>query len=333
MVNAFNSVTAEELKTWLDDVLATNDSLNELAIIDVREPGQFGEGHLFFATPIAFSNFEYRLIEQVPRPGTCMVLVDDNDGVAEHAAQLAADLGYTNIYTLRDGVKAWSRAGYTLFKGVNVPSKTFGELLEHKRDTPSISAEEVQRRRDARESLVILDGRPGGEFHTMSIPSANCCPNGELLLRADSYLKDRETTVVINCAGRTRSILGAQSLIDASFANPVVALENGTQGWVLAGLELERGKQPELAKPISESVADVRRQQVQSLAKKVSVQFLNVDELSRMASETDRTLCLLDVRTAAEFAQCAVAGSRHAPGGQLVQGRQLISGLRYVVPE
>lgn len=319
MVTAFKSVTAKELKSWLNDVMASSGSLRELAVIDVREPGQFGEGHLFFATPVAYSNFEHRFIEQVPRQSTRTVLIDNDDGVAERAAQQASALGYSDVYVLRNGVEAWHQAGYTLFKGVNVPSKTFGELLEHKRETPRISAEELQRRQHAGENLVILDGRPGGEFRTMSIPAASCCPNGELLLRADSHVPNPQATVVINCAGRTRSILGAQTLIDAGFPNPVVALENGTQGWVLAGLELERGMPPELAKPISSTLSGARREKVETLAKSAGVEFLQLDELSGFASDTERTLCLLDVRTLEEFDNCAVAGSRHAPGGQLVQ--------------
>ena len=52
----------------------------------------------------------------------------------------------------------------------------------------------------------------------------------------------RTTLVVVNCAGRTRSILGAESLRRAGIPNQVVALRNGTMGWELAGLQCERGQ-------------------------------------------------------------------------------------------
>ena len=60
---------------------------------------------------------------------------------------------------------------------------------------------------------------------------------------------DTGTTVVVNCAGRTRSIIGAQSLINAGIPNRVIALENGTMGWSLAGLELERGRESSAPAP------------------------------------------------------------------------------------
>ncbi|CPR01703.1 sulfurtransferase [Bordetella pertussis] len=44
---------------------------------------------------------------------------------------------------------------------------------------------------------------------------------------------------MVNCAGRTRSIIGAQSLINAGVPNPVFALRNGTMGWALAGHKVE----------------------------------------------------------------------------------------------
>ena len=55
-------------------------------------------------------------------------------------------------------------------------------------------------------------------------------------------MPDPKTLVVVNCAGRTRSIMGAESLRRAGIPNKVVALRNGTMGWELAGLRCERGR-------------------------------------------------------------------------------------------
>ena len=95
--------------------------------------------------------------------------------------------------------------------------------------------------RAADEDFVIVDGRPFAEYRKMNIPGGICCPNGELVLRIRDIAPDPKTKIVVNCAGRTRSIIGAQTLIDFGIPNPVFALENGTQGWFLAGLALERG--------------------------------------------------------------------------------------------
>ena len=95
--------------------------------------------------------------------------------------------------------------------------------------------------RESGEDMVIVDGRTVAEFQKMNIPGGICCPNGELALRIGELVPDPKTKIVVNCAGRTRSIIGAQTLIDFGVPNPIVALENGTQGWFLAGLKLENG--------------------------------------------------------------------------------------------
>ena len=75
----------------------------------------------------------------------------------------------------------------------------------------------------------------------MSIPGGIDAPGAELVYRVQD-LADADTLVVVNCAGRTRSIIGAQSLINAGVPNKVMALRNGTMGWTLAGLACESGK-------------------------------------------------------------------------------------------
>ena len=62
------------------------------------------------------------------------------NGRGERAAKALADIGYTDIRVLDGGAPAWAAAGFELFEGVNVPSKTFGELVEHDLQTPSITA-------------------------------------------------------------------------------------------------------------------------------------------------------------------------------------------------
>src|SRR5690606_18252514 len=142
---------------------------------------------------------------------------------------------------LRGGVRGWKDAGFPLFAGVHVPSKAFGELAEHAYGTPSVSATELARMLEQREDVLVLDGRPLAEYRKMNIPGAYCCPNGELPFRIHRMLETDKTRLVVNCAGRTRSIIGAQTLISPGIANPVFALETGTQGWTLGGLDLERG--------------------------------------------------------------------------------------------
>jgi rhodanese-related sulfurtransferase len=304
-------VDAKTLKGWLSDG-------GEIALLDVREYGLYGEGHLFFAVSLPYSRFELGLPAMVPNPRVRLVLCDEGEGVAERAARRAAALGYGNVHVLAGGTAAWKEAGHTIYAGVNVPSKAFGELVELERHTPRVTASELQGMRDRGEDIAIVDGRTVAEFQKMNIPGGVCCPNGELALRIKELVPNPDTKIIINCAGRTRSIIGAQTLIDFGLANEVVALENGTQGWFLAGLKLENGAQRRYA---AQTAADlgVLRQRANAVAEARGVAFVSTEQVNRWLADEARTTYLLDVRTPEEFAANGPAAFAHAPGGQLVQ--------------
>jgi rhodanese-related sulfurtransferase len=293
----------------------------EAALFDVREEGVFSEaGHPFFANSLPLSRLELGMRELVPRPGTRIVVHDGGaDGLAERSRARLATMGYRNVAVMAGGTKAWEAAGFQLFTGVNVPSKAFGEWVEHRCGTPHIAAAELQRRLDAGEEVLIVDSRPLPEFRNMSIPGAFDCPGAELVYRVPDRLRSPDSLVVVNCAGRTRSIIGAQSLRNAGLANPVVALENGTMGWELAGLPLARGREAALPPPSAAGLAQARAL-ADAVARRFAVGRIDAAGLARFRAEAAaRTLYLIDVRSPEEYAEGHLAGSRSAPGGQLVQ--------------
>jgi rhodanese-related sulfurtransferase len=296
----------------------------ELALVDVRENGTFGDGHLLFACNIPLSRLELRFADLVPRLGTPIVLCDGGDGgggggLARRAAERLASCGYTDVRVLDGGLPAWKAAGYEVFSGVNVPSKAFGEFVEHEAGTPSLSPLELQALVQSGRKLVILDSRPWEEYHAMSIPGGIDVPGAELVYRVADLAPDPATLVVVNCAGRTRSIIGAQSLINAGIPNEVIALRNGTMGWHLAGLELERG-QTRRAPAVSEQGLAKARAAAERVSRRFGVRTVDGLTLEQWRREAAaRTLYLLDVRTPEEFEAGHLPGSRHAPGGQLVQ--------------
>jgi rhodanese-related sulfurtransferase len=300
----------------------------EIALLDVREHGQFGEGHLFFAVPLAYSRFELALPALVPNTKVRLVLCDAGDGVAERAAARAEALGYSNVAVLTGGIAAWQAAGYTLYAGVNVPSKTFGELVEAARHTPRLSAAEVAAMREAKENVVIVDGRPFAEYSKMNIPGGICCPNGELALHIHSIAPDPNTTIIVNCAGRTRSIIGAQLLIDFGVPNPVYALENGTQGWFLAGLPLERGADRRGDQAVRRSDLAQLGGRARAQAHRLGVEFVTAEAAQAWLGDNSRTTYCLDVRSPEEFAASAVPGFASAPGGQLIQATDQWVGVK-----
>ena len=298
----------------------------ELALLDVREEGVFARAHLLFAVPLALSRLELRIDALVPRRATPIVTLDDDDGLAVTAASRLASLGYSDIAILSGGVPAWAAAGYELFSGVHVPSKAFGEIVEHDCKTPSISAAELKAKLDDGQDLVILDSRPFDEYRRMSIPTGIDMPGAELVLRVHDVVRSPETLVVVNCAGRTRSIIGAQSLINAGINNPVVALRNGTMGWELAGLALDRGQDRRAAMLSAAGLARARACAAR-VARQYGVRTIDLATLAQWRMEAEqRSLYLLDVRGPEEFAAGHLPGSISAPGGQLVQATDLYVG-------
>lgn len=290
----------------------------ELAILDAREEGEFGSGHLFWASPLPLSRLPLIARALVPNPRARIVVTDDGRGLAERAAAELEAMGFADVSVLEGGTPAWERAGYVLFSGVNVPSKAFGEWVEHHYGTESIDALELKALIDRGERLLILDSRPFEEFTRMSIPGGINVPGGELAYRIAELAPDPETLVVVNCAGRTRSILGAESLRRFGIPNRVVALRNGTMGWELAGLACARGATaryregtpPELEQALARAEALRRRH---------GVGLINRDTLAAWQQDGTRTLYLLDVRDPREYEAGHLPGSRSAPGGQLVQ--------------
>jgi rhodanese-related sulfurtransferase len=299
------------VRRWLGDG-------GEIAFIDVREDGQHGEGHPLLAVSLPYSRIELAIDQLVPRRSCRVVLVDDGDGVADRAARRLAGLGYGAIHVLEGGIAAWS-AQYPLFPSSNVPSKAFAEIVEHEYGTPAITAAELDRRRRAGEKIIVLDSRPLDEYARFHVPGAVTCPGAELVLRFADLAPEPDTLVVVSCAGRTRGIIGAQSLLTAGVPNPVMSLEGGTQGWRLAGLDLEGGMTTAL-KPASPAAVATAQQRATAVAARFGVRTIDAATSAAWRSEADqRTTYLLDVRTPDEFAAGHLPGSVSAPGGQLVQ--------------
>ncbi|NYT64396.1 sulfurtransferase [Alcaligenaceae bacterium] len=321
---ALQYIDASQLKSWIHDT-------TELALLDVREHGQYGEDHLFFAVPLPYSQLEQHIFRLVPLKSTRIVVYADEStaAVVLAAATVLCELGYTQVFVLRGGLEAWKQAGYGSFAGVNLPSKTFGEIAEHAYNTPRISASALHAmQQDPQADIIILDGRPPEEYRKMNIPGAICCPNGELALRINELVSSPSTTIVINCAGRTRSIIGAQTLINLGIPNPVYALENGTQGWYLADLPLEHASNRLYPETIAESTRPMLQERSANLSKTFQLETVDAGSVQSWMQAETHNVFVCDVRTQQEYLNALPAYVQHTPGGQLIQATDQYIGVR-----
>lgn len=299
----------------------------EIALLDVREEALYAEAHPLFAANLALSRLELDAYTRLPRKKVPVVLLDNGEGIAELAAQRLGALGYTDVSLLEGRLQGWRDAGFEIFRDVNSPSKAFGELVETHRHTPSLSAQEVKSLIETGADILVVDVRRYDEFQTMSIPSAVSAPGGELVYRLQHLAEHPETHVIVNCAGRTRSIIGTQSLINAGLPNRITALRNGTIGWELAQQVLDHGATREAPAPSSEAgiEAAVAARRVADSAK---VRRTSRAEVADWIDAKERTIYLFDVRTPIEYQHGHLGGFRSAPGGQLVQETDMFAPVR-----
>ena len=312
-------ITPETVRSWISDK-------EEVAFIDVREIGQHTNGHPFFSISIPYSLFEFNIKILVPNKQTRVILIDNNNGISDLVYNIAHQMGYSNISIIEGGVEEWVSAGYKLFDGINVPSKSFGELIEKYFHTPSITAKELAQKQKNNENYIVIDGRPFLEYNKMSIPKSICCPNAELFYRVSSYIKDINTEIIINCAGRTRSIIGAQTLINFGIKNKVKALENGTQGWFLSELSLEHNKNKYLEVLPNDLEIQQLQNKVLKLINNLNIDLIDLKKAQQLIIDKKKSTFIFDVTTSKTI-NITPGIIMNVPGGQLIQATDKYIGV------
>src|SRR5499426_3820024 len=291
------------------------------ALIDVREAGEYNASHIPGSSLIARRQLEYQVPPAVPYKGTPIVVCDDDGRRARLAAATLERLGYRQVSVLDGGINRWVTDGHETEWGMNVPSKDFGEKVEVVHHVPEVECKDLAARIQKGEKFVILDSRTPEEFRRFCIPGGRSVPGGELALRITDLARniDQDTTIIVNCAGRTRSIIGARVLQRMGIPR-VYGLKNGTAGWVLAGHKLETGAdRVQLPDPSPAGVAAAEAYAAK-LAAEDGVRYLDIPALKSVMDRRDQTTTyFIDVRTAEEHAAGHIPGFRWFPGGQCVQ--------------
>ena len=299
----------------------------EIAFLDVREEAPHAEGHPLFAANFPLARIELDAYTKLPRRDVPIVTFDSGEGLAELAAERLMALGYSDAAVFGGGLDAWKAAGGKVFIDVNVPSKAFGEMMESVCHTPSFSAQEVKTMIDAKADMVIVDVRRFDEYQIMSIPTGISVPGAELVLRVPDLAPNPETQIIVNCAGRTRSMIGTQSLINAGIPNPVAALRNGTIGWTLAQQQLDFGQSRTFPATPDESI-EIAGQRARAVAGRASVKRASKEDLAAWAMQENRTTFFFDVRSFVEYEKGHLPGFYPIPGGQLVQETEMYAPVR-----
>ena len=322
-------VTAQELA----DMCADGE---ELAVLDTRDVAAHAGGHVPGSCPLPALELESRLAGLLPRRGVRVVVIGEDDSDAHRAGHRIRRSGFTNVAVLTGGLEAWRQAGHAVHDGMHTMTKAFGEHVAHARSTPMMSADQLRGLREREQPVTLVDCRPDPEFAARHVPGAGHAPGTELLARVLDMDLEPGGSVVVSCAGRTRSIIGAQTLIDAGVASPVLALENGTIGWELSGGTLDSGAEGATrTRPSPEALRDAAARALR-LADEHGVPVITEADLARWLADGSRSTYVFDVSAPADYEAGHRPGFASAPGGQLLQeltARTAVPSARIVVAD
>ena len=300
------------------------------ALLDVREAGEYNSSHIPGSSLLSRRQIEFQAHHLVPYLGTTVVVCDDDGRRAELASATLEGMGYQKVSILAGGINRWVTEGHPTEWGTNVPSKDFGERVEVEHHVPEIEAVDLEERVRRGDKIVILDTRTPEEYRRFCIPGGRSVPGGELALRITDILEGAEvgTTVVVNCAGRTRSIIGTRTLQRMGISD-LFGLKNGTSGWVLAGFQLETGgDRLDLPGP-SDVGMDAAEEYADRVAEEDGVGRLSIGELRDLLNRSaQEPVYFTDVRTEEEYARGHIPGFHWFPGGQAVQRSDDVVAIR-----
>jgi len=85
-----------------------------LALIDVRESGEWANGHAPEARHVPLARLRSDAESELARDGVIFVCAAGTR--SEAAARLASERGLTKVYNLRGGMRGWARAGLPLVR-------------------------------------------------------------------------------------------------------------------------------------------------------------------------------------------------------------------------
>jgi rhodanese-related sulfurtransferase len=291
-----------------------------IVVLDPREEGLFSlSPHIFQSINLPYSRIEWRLFDILPKKKTRIIVASNDNSLDQKTINKLNEYGYTNTQKLKGGLQDWQKQGFYVYTGFNTPSKAFGEFIESQYHTPSISPEQLNEWLQQKKDIFIVDSRTPEEHVRGTIPGSTSVPGAELALRLPKMITNSQTTIIVNCAGRTRSIIGTQSLRNINIPNNVYALRNGTMGWKLAGFEIEKNSKkvtPTLDFKSKFPDDDLNNK----ILDKYGIATISWDSYKKfLFDDDDLATYLFDVRMLNEYHVGHPRGATYAPGGQLIQ--------------
>jgi rhodanese-related sulfurtransferase len=85
-------------------------------VVDLRSGEAFRAGHIRGSLHVPFANLAARFAAPDPQARRALILVDETDEVSHQAFDLLAARGFSWLYVMKGGMRAWRRANRPLAK-------------------------------------------------------------------------------------------------------------------------------------------------------------------------------------------------------------------------
>jgi molybdopterin/thiamine biosynthesis adenylyltransferase/rhodanese-related sulfurtransferase len=109
--------------------------------------------------------------------------------------------------------------------------KTFTELIkETRQQIEELTPEQVKEKLDRNDNITLLDVREKDEVAQGYIENAVTIPRGFLEQKIENAIPERDTPLVVYCAGGTRSAMAAKTLKEMGYNN-VISMTGGFSKW------------------------------------------------------------------------------------------------------
>lgn len=190
---------------------------DQVCLLDVRSPEEFGEGHIPGSINIGlggqFASFSGILID-----GKQEKIIIGSIEQAQEAVTRLARAGLENVTGYFGDLKAWQVAGFNLSTVAQMSVQTLAKELE------------------ANPALFVLDVRRPPEYKGGHVPGAKPLPLSELTSRLEEL--DKTQLMHVICAGGYRSSMAVSLLMQHGFSK-LVNIQGGTMAWRKADLPVE----------------------------------------------------------------------------------------------
>ncbi len=101
----------------IEEVHESVEAGEDFTVLDVREPGEWEQGHIPGAKHIPRGMLEYLANDELPNKEDRIVVHCAVGGRGTLATKTLQEMGYTNVANMQGGTNAWREEGYELETG------------------------------------------------------------------------------------------------------------------------------------------------------------------------------------------------------------------------